>query len=175
MFTALFFDAGLKVHCHVMQFQVCWARTARASSGSSCTARQISRPPSTTWPTSRAASSTGKCSTVLSLVSICVSVLPFAATVDRSVKNVIFCLNLHFNLQCWGISNGFQMRNDSPPHLSRDLDFNLKFRMPKLKLRSEMGLLNTLSGRSTSSSSSSPTASSQTCRRPNRWVSEGSS
>ena len=36
------------------------------------------------------------------------------------------------------------MRNGSPPHLSPNLHFNLQLRMPIDKLRSEMGLLNTL-------------------------------
>ena len=36
------------------------------------------------------------------------------------------------------------MRNGSPPHLSPNLYFNLQLRMPIDKLRSEMGLLNTL-------------------------------
>ena len=39
------------------------------------------------------------------------------------------------------------MGNDSPLHLSRpNLHFNLQMEMPKCKLRSEMGLLNTLQG-----------------------------
>ena len=36
------------------------------------------------------------------------------------------------------------MGNDSPPHSSPNLHLNLKFKMLKRKLRSEMGLLNTL-------------------------------
>ena len=35
------------------------------------------------------------------------------------------------------------MENDSPLHLSSNLHVNLKIKMPKRKLRSEMGLLNT--------------------------------
>ena len=40
----------------------------------------------------------GSVASVPSLISICVSVLQFAATVERS-KKVPFHLNLHFNLQ----------------------------------------------------------------------------
>ena len=36
------------------------------------------------------------------------------------------------------------MGNDSPPHLRPNLNFNLQIKMPKLKSRWEMGLLNTL-------------------------------
>ena len=36
------------------------------------------------------------------------------------------------------------MGNDSPPHFSPNLQFNLQIKMPKHKSRSEMGLLNTL-------------------------------
>ena len=41
---------------------------------------------------------TGKCSTLLYLIPICVSVSQFAATVEHSEKCTI-CLNFHFNLQ----------------------------------------------------------------------------
>ena len=37
------------------------------------------------------------------------------------------------------------MGNDSPPNFSPNLEFNLQIKMPKGKLRSRMGLLNTLS------------------------------
>ena len=47
---------------------------------------------------------------------------------------------MHFNLQFCLVQNGFQMGNDSPPHLSP----NLHIQMPKRKSRSEMGLLITL-------------------------------
>ena len=40
------------------------------------------------------------------------------------------------------------MGNDSLPHLSPNLHFNLKFKMLKRKLSSEMGLLNTLQAES---------------------------
>ena len=46
----------------------------------------------------------GKCSTVPSLISVCVSVLQFAAIVEHS-ENVQFHLNFHFNLQCFGVQN----------------------------------------------------------------------
>ena len=59
-------------------------------------------------------------------------------------KNAPFHLNLHFRLQFGGVQIGFQMGNDSPLHLSPNLHFNLKIEMPKRKLRSEMGLLNSL-------------------------------
>ena len=36
------------------------------------------------------------------------------------------------------------MGNESPPHLIANLQFNLQIKMPERKLRSEMGLLNTL-------------------------------
>ena len=36
------------------------------------------------------------------------------------------------------------MENDCPAHLSPNLHFNLQIKMPKRKLRSETGLLNTL-------------------------------
>ena len=36
------------------------------------------------------------------------------------------------------------MGNDSPPHLSLNLQLNLQIRISKHKSRSEMGLLNTL-------------------------------
>ena len=36
------------------------------------------------------------------------------------------------------------MGNDSPPHLSPNLHFNLQIKMIKHKLRSQVGLLNTL-------------------------------
>ena len=40
---------------------------------------------------------------------------------------------------------GFKLgSNDSPPHLSPNLRFNLQIKMPKRKSRSETGLLNTL-------------------------------
>ena len=39
---------------------------------------------------------------------------------------------------------GFKRENDSPPHLSPNLHFNLQIEIPKHKSRSEMGLLNTL-------------------------------
>ena len=59
-------------------------------------------------------------------------------------KSVPLHLNLNFNLQFRGVQNEFQMRNGSPPHLSANLHFNLQIKIPKRKLRSEMGLLNTL-------------------------------
>ena len=36
------------------------------------------------------------------------------------------------------------MGNDTTPHLNPNLNFNLQIKIPKRKLRSEMGLLNTL-------------------------------
>ena len=50
----------------------------------------------------------GKCSTVPSLISICVSVLLFAETVQRS-QNVPFHLNLHFNLYFEVFKMGFKL------------------------------------------------------------------
>ena len=85
----------------------------------------------------------GKCSTVPSLISICASLLQFAASVEHSEK-CTFQLNLHFNIQFWGLQNEFQMGNDSSPHLRSNLYFNLGIKMPKRKSRSKMGLLNTL-------------------------------
>ena len=85
----------------------------------------------------------GKCSTVPSLLSICVSVLQSAATDELSEKCAISC-QFKFQSSILRCSNGFQMGNDSRHHLIPNLQFNLQIKMPKLKLRSEMGLLNTL-------------------------------
>ena len=49
----------------------------------------------------------GKCSTVPTLISICVSVLQFGVDTQKNArKNVPFHLNLHFNHQFGGVQNG---------------------------------------------------------------------
>ena len=68
--------------------------------------------PSVSWETSP-----GKCSTVLSLISICVYLPHLLNTQNMH-------LNLHFNLQFCSVQNGFQVGNNSPPHLSPNLHFN---------------------------------------------------
>ena len=76
----------------------------------------------------------GKCSTVTSLISICVSVLQFAATVVHSTKctsSSQFAFQSSI-LRC----SKWPMRNERPPHLSRNLNLNFQIIHPKRKLRS---------------------------------------
>ena len=63
----------------------------------------------------------GKWSTFPSLISICVSVLQFSATVEHSVP-------FHINLQFCSGQNGFQMGNDCPRHLSPNLHLIFKLK-----------------------------------------------
>ena len=61
------------------------------------------------------------------------------ANVEHSEK-CTFSSQISFQSSILGVQNEFQIRNDSPPHISP----NLQIKMPIRKLRSEMGLLNTL-------------------------------